>query len=966
MCPEMAVYSFASDYTSLWSSGVKNLGTTNVNCSCSFKGGISVSCDPLWRFLSRSNPSIPENRKQHRKVTVMGLCMKGRSKHSPAHWLHSRMEKACFQLQPLISQSEKGNDKTLKCTKSDYLVSTEVPSHPMVKSLFFTMDAKNANIAFSEREQPIEEPWLFHSTILSQPLAKSTNSSSLTTKSPDQSMKNVEKCSKRENIPEQPLDGDSLEMKLCTQSLFKIGQYGGSENISEFGDLGSDIFRTFSFRNQPVEEPWLLEPSLSHGSDVKVFSSVILFEENTNISDVNQELSDQLHQVTENLSPKEENGAISQKESVPTVILINSSVCTMQRIAVLEDGKLVELLLEPVKNNVLCDSIYLGVVTKLVPHMGGAFVNIGSTRPSLMDIKSNREPFIFPPFRDSKEKEANGAVFTMPEVTNEIECVSQDAEVADEIGNDEVDDNMEEYSHDENDLEEEDIDIEALNECVNGSLSGHVEGKVNPNGVHVHFDKNAHIIEESAKKEYDDEFAGNKWGQVRKGTKVVVQVVKEGLGTKGPTLTAYPKLRSRFWVLSTRCDTIGISKKLSGVERTRLRVIAKTLQPEGFGLTVRTVAAGHSLEELRKDLDGLISTWKDIMENAKSAALAADEGVEGALPVILHRAMGQTLSVVQDYFNEKVDSMIVDSPRTYHEVTNYLQQIAPDLCGRVVLHNNRPPLFDEYKIEEEISNMLNKWVSLDNGGYLVIEQTEALVSIDVNGGQCMLGQGTSQENAILDVNLAAAKQIAREIRLRDIGGIIVVDFIDMIDDANKRLVYEEVKKAVERDRSTVKVSELSKNGLMEITRKRVRPSVTFMISEPCTFCHGTGRVEALETSFSKIEHEICRLLAMADKRTDPEDPKSWPRFILRVDRFMCNYLTSGKRTRLAILSSSLKVWILLKVARGFTRGAFEVKPLTSDKDYNNHRQVAINMLRPNAPSGKVTVFPIKKWKSGRK
>ncbi|KDO50984.1 hypothetical protein CISIN_1g0044982mg, partial [Citrus sinensis] len=193
-------------------------------------------------------------------------------------------------------------------------------------------------------------------------------------------------------------------------------------------------------------------------------------------------------------------------------------------------------------------------------------------------------------------------------------------------------------------------------------------------------------------------------------------------------------------------------------------------------------------------------------------------------------------------------------------VTSYLQDIAPDLCDRVELYDKRIPLFDKFNIEEEINNMLSKRVPLPNGGSLVIEQTEALVSIDVNGGHGMFGHGSSKEKAILDVNLAAAKQIARELRLRDIGGIIVVDFIDMADDSNKRLVYEEVKKAVERDRSMVKVSELSRHGLMEITRKRVRPSVTFMISEPCTCCQGTGRVEALETSFSKIEQEISRLL----------------------------------------------------------------------------------------------------------
>ncbi|XP_028780740.1 ribonuclease E/G-like protein, chloroplastic isoform X2 [Neltuma alba] len=733
---------------------------------------------------------------------------------------------------------------------------------------------------------------------------------------------------------------------------------------------------------QPIEEPWLLYLPSSRVSKDRLESD----EARTGSTVENQvKLAD-----TDKLLP-EESSDIIPKDPVSTVILINSSICTMQRIAVLEDEKLVELLLEPVKNNVQCDSVYIGVVTKLVPHMGGAFVNIGSSRPSLMDIKHNREPFIFPPFRQrTKKQDLQASSFP-----NKNDFMSNDVEVTDgmsdthsEHGSLQSPDN--DYDEQEG---EDDFDIsEVLKENVNGSLvdDGEVEADfeddIDGNEVHIEEETNSMCLSTgingsvSYQVMQDKDTKGkhappeeSKWTQVRKGTKIIVQVVKEGLGTKGPTLTAYPKLRSRFWILVTRCDRIGISKKISGVERTRLKVIAKTLQPQGFGLTVRTVAAGHSLDELQKDLEGLLSTWKNIMEHAKSAALAADEGVEGAVPVILHTAMGQTLSVVQDYFSETVKKMVLDSPRTYHEVTSYLQEIAPDLCDRVELYDKKVPLFDEFNIEGEIDNILSKRVPLANGGSLVIEQTEALVSIDVNGGHGMFGHGTSQQKAILDVNLSAAKQIARELRLRDIGGIIVVDFIDMTDEANKRLVYEEVKKAVERDRSMVKVSELSRHGLMEITRKRVRPSVTFMVSEPCSCCHGTGRVEALETSFAKIEQQICRLLATMDGKPDPENPKSWPKFILRVDHHMCEYLTYGKKTRLAILSSSLKVWILLKVARGFTRGTFEVKPFTDDKvEKNRHQhQVAISMLRSSEASTKkpgqnVTLVPVKKLKGRRK
>lgn len=776
-------------------------------------------------------------------------------------------------------------------------------------------------------------------------------------------------------------ESDLSEAKPFLNDLIGMDEIEPSDMVA-ISDAEEGLYSTISERDQPVEEPWFLHSPLfflSYGDGMEANSAK---DEKTRL-----EANNQHDQITEKFL-SEENSRLIFKDSVSTVILINSSICTMQRIAVLEDGKLVELLLEPVKSHVQCDSVYLGVVTKLVPHMGGAFVNIGSSRHSLMDIKHNREPSIFPPFRRRKKKQAKdfaSGSLSEPSAANEIEPSSEDVVFFEDAAEDDFEDEDMQFMHNNsygNDVGDDFDVLGVLKENVNGSVvdSGEVDADFEDllDGEH-HLEGNligASSLEmsNSCSVSHSQDIEGadeNKWHHVRKGTKIIVQVVKEGLGTKGPTLTPYPKLRSRFWILLTCCDRIGVSKKITGVERTRLKVIAKTLQPQGFGLTVRTVATGRSLEELQKDLEGLLSTWKNIVEHAKSAALAADEGVEGATPVLLHRPMGQTLSVVQDYFNDDVNNMVVDSPRTYHEVTNYLQDIAPDLCDRVELYDKRIPLFDAFNIEEEINSILSKRVPLPNGGSLVIEQTEALVSIDVNGGHGMFGHGTSQEKATLDVNLAAAKQIARELRLRDIGGIIVVDFIDMADDSNKRLVYEEVKKAVERDRSMVKVSELSKHGLMEITRKRVRPSVTFMVSEPCTCCHGTGRVEALETSFSKIEQEIGRLLAVMKQKTHPENPKSWPRFILRVDQHMCNYLTSGKRTRLAILSSSLKVWILLKVARGFTRGAFELKPFTEEKAGKNQHQVAISMLRTaeagTSKSGKkLTLVPVKRAKVDRK
>ncbi|KAL6540771.1 hypothetical protein OROMI_024654 [Orobanche minor] len=833
-------------------------------------------------------------------------------------------------------------------------------------SKLFLNDCQNSSVrrishlgeTFSYRKHVVEEPWLLQPSVDTRWDAVLDNSG------------DIDNDKQKSEI----LNPDRHSEHFSHKPGYDVDGINSSEQ--------SDALLT----NYPVEEPWLFESCIVH-SRAETVSNVCSNE--CDEDEVTRTALDEQHQpIPEKLRHEGENNVV-QKGSVSTVILINSSICTVQRIAVLENDKLVELLLEPVKTNVQCDSVYLGVVTKLVPHMGGAFVNIGSPRPSFMDIRPNKEPLILPFFHSPpmKKREAHGPIFDKSgeQMNFPANGFSNGVEEPDGV----------EYGQSEDEFEclqsisrfdvfrhESEADTQRSLEQLNGDVD--------------------QLETRSMDQDANSKVTGtgeSKWANVKKGSKIIVQVIKEGLGTKGPTLTAYPELRSRFWVLMTCSNTVGISKKISSVERTRLRVIAKTLQPPGFGITVRTVASGHSLEELQKDLEGLLLTWKCIVDHAKSAALAADEGVNGAVPVMLHRAMGQTLSVVQDYFNEKVKSMVVDSPRTYHEVcelvssdqvegiscseivTNYLQDIAPNLCDRIELYSKKTPLFDEYNIEEEINNILSKRVPLANGGYLVIEQTEALVSIDVNGGHCMLGEGTSQEKAILEVNLAAAKQIARELRLRDIGGIIVVDFIDMLDDANKRLVYEAVKKAVERDRSTVKVSELSRHGLMEITRKRVRPSVSFMISEPCTCCHATGRVEALETSFSKIEHEICRLLSTMEQKADPQNPKTWPRFILMVDRQMCNYLTSGKRTRLAILTSSLKVWILLKVARVLSRGSFELKLLLPDenvvveKNHHLHRSAAaaaISLLRPkevvtySTTPRKVALVPIKKWKSAGK
>lgn len=936
-----------ADQATLWKAESKMLCPVSCHQSRSIRGDRRACYDTI----SRSKPGFPLSSpvpdKQYR-VTRASLYTK-----RPKSYLHgSLMQEQHLPVYSSIFALPKDQEDIVECFESDTFHSKPFLDDLIIENGYYfgsedTVCVGDEGPNLSETYWPVEEPWLLDRYGTSHYATEGFNACH-------------DLIDGNGSLKILPINGSQSELS-SKKIRHGADSYNESEKVDCQINIESSSGWSFSDRDHPVEDPWLLYSLLEVlEADVWSIDGASPITEPAEDGENLLGPQEQRHQVTEKLLSERESNLISHQDSISTEILINCSICTMQRIAVLEDGNVVELLLEPVKSNVQCDTVYLGVVTKLVPHMGGAFVNIGSSRPSLMSIKHTREPFIFPPFDcTTKEKEVNGSPSSMLE--KHLDSNHNEETFLDE-------DDTEVFDEDtEVDFEEDDFEDHDHDNGTGGNIGASVN-QLNENGDYAKAP--SHVRGRKGTK--SSRIAEQTWAQVRKGTKILVQVVKEGLGTKGPTVTPYPKLRSRFWILIARCKSVGVSKKIIGVERTRLRVIAKSLQPPGFGVTLRTVAAGHSMEELRKDLEGLLSTWRNIIEHAKSAALAADEGVEGAVPVILHQAMGQTLSVVQDYFSEKVKRMVVDSPRTYHEVTNYLQDIAPELCDRVELHRKKVPLFDEFNIEEEINNILNKRVALPNGGSLVIEQTEALVSIDVNGGHGMFGEGASQEKAILDVNLAAARQIARELRLRDIGGIIVVDFIDMVDEANKRLVYEEVKKAVERDRSMVKVSELSKHGLMEITRKRVRPSVTFMISEPCTCCHGTGRVEALETSFSKIEHEICRLLATMDQKADPGNPKSWPRLLLRVDSYMCDYLTSGKKTRLATLSSSLKVWILLKVARNFTRGAFEVKLFVDDKAIDNqHHQGDVSASQQpkhetSMPTKRTKLFPVKKWKAGRK
>jgi ribonuclease E len=324
---------------------------------------------------------------------------------------------------------------------------------------------------------------------------------------------------------------------------------------------------------------------------------------------------------------------------------------------------------------------------------------------------------------------------------------------------------------------------------------------------------------------------------LRPGQSVLVQVTKDPMGGKGARLTAQISMPGRYLVLVPGSDVWGISRRLPEAERRRLKAIARTIKPEGHGLIVRTAAEGASEEAIAADLERLLRTWSEIEKRAKRAKA----------PALLYEEPELTVRVVRDLFtDEEFRELVTDSPRVYEKVTEYLREVAPDLAEKVRLHQGRLPVFEEFHITEQIHKALDRKVWLPSGGYIVIERTEAMTVIDVNTGKHTGGKNL--EETVTQTNIEAAREIARQLRLRDIGGIIIIDFIDMLLEQNKRKVVEALKEALALDKTRSQVFDISPLGLLEVTRKRVSGGLLESFSETCPTCEGRGILVKYEIS----------------------------------------------------------------------------------------------------------------------
>jgi ribonuclease G len=447
------------------------------------------------------------------------------------------------------------------------------------------------------------------------------------------------------------------------------------------------------------------------------------------------------------------------------LIVINSAAYET-RVATLESGILVDLLVERGNDRNLVGNIYKGKVIRVLPGMQAAFVDIGMDKA--------------------------GFLFAGDFVTPQFEFESEPAE---------------------DPVLAEDIGIRQA-------------------------------------RYPQDHFLPPIEGLIREGQHLLVQVSKEPLGTKGARITSHITLAGRYLVLLTWSGHVGISRRIEdAAERERLNHIVEAIRPEGMGAIVRTAAEGKSDAELKADIDYLVCLWESIQKKTDSSSA----------PTLIHRDLSLSLRAVRDLFTADMDRVVVDSEEEYQRVRNFATQFFPGIRDRVEHYAGTAPIFEHFGIEIELARALDKKVWLKSGGYIVIEQTEALTVIDVNTGK-YVGR-TSLEETTVKINLEAVKEIVYQLRLRNIGGIIIIDFIDMKSEGNRETVYQALIEALRADKSKTTICKISELGLVEMTRKRVRESLSRSTSEACPYCSGEGVIKSRKT--------ICYEIFRAIERSGP-------------------------------------------------------------------------------------------------
>lgn len=392
---------------------------------------------------------------------------------------------------------------------------------------------------------------------------------------------------------------------------------------------------------------------------------------------------------------------------------------------------------------------------------------------------------------------------------------------------------------------------------------------------------------------------------LQSGQEILVQVTKIGIGNKGPALTTYLSIPGRYLVLMPDVAKLGVSKKIEDEQqRRRLKQLLTELKPpRDMGFIVRTAGMDQTKRELDRDLRYLVKLWDAVTKKAKKAKA----------PTLLYQESDLVIRTIRDIFNADIDEIIVDSPNVFDRVKDFLRQVMPRYERRVKLYDGSEPLFHKFKIESEIENIGKREVPLPLGGTIVIDQTEALVAIDVNSGKFKDGSGA--EETAYKINMAAAKEIARQLRLRDMGGVVVSDFIDMRDPKDQRNVEREFGDALKRDRARTKMLRMSRFGLIEMTRQRMRPNLHIAAYESCPMCNGAGRVKSFESTSLEVMREVRAILS----RNSADEVE------IAAHPDVSDYLLNEQRKKLADLERSCNVRIYVRPDRDLPFESTQIK-----------------------------------------
>jgi len=455
-------------------------------------------------------------------------------------------------------------------------------------------------------------------------------------------------------------------------------------------------------------------------------------------------------------------------------------------------------------------------------------------------------------------------------------------------------------------------------ECVVGSIYkckvANVLAGMDAAFVDIGLERNAFLYVADVLPEMDDEFpsARKDTGRsvrikdvLKPGQELLVQVVKGPRGTKGSRVSTRVSLPGRYLVVMPDADNIGVSRKIENEnERDRLKKIGENIRPLGIGLIVRTEAEGRSETELRNDLEFLLRMWSQIQEKATKVSA----------PGLVHQDLSLIYKTIRDSFGSDVSKMIIDSPVDYEKAVELVELISPKMRSRLQLYDDSEPIFKRYAVETELENLLRRKVWLKSGGHLTIDSTEALTTIDINTGKFV--GSTSLSDTILRTNLDSVVEIARQLRLRDIGGIIVLDFIDMSNVRDRQKVVNALEKELQKDQTRSKICHISPLGLIEMTRKRTGETLTEIVTEPCPYCQARGRVESAETVSLRVERDLRQMAADVDEEA----------FLVSVNPEVALHLIGSNGEIIEEIERRLKRAIYVRANEGLHIEKYEITP----------------------------------------